>query len=138
MRLERHEWCRELFLSPDDLPRLGLGVGLRSSHFGHITTEWPAVDWFEAISENFMDSGGRPGRVIRQVAERYPVVLHGVSMSIGSTEPLDTGYFDRLKRLADDLRVPILATEMRGKPLVYLDSASSAQNGKTFLLPGAF
>ena len=84
------------------LPRLGLGVGLRSSHFSHITSTWPAVDWFEAISENFMDSGGRPGFIIRQVAERYPVVLHGVSMSIGSTDPLDRGYLERLKRLADD------------------------------------
>ena len=113
MRLQRHEWRRELLLIPEapssqgprlgDLPRLGLGIGLRSSHFGHITSEWPAVDWFEAISENFMDSGGRPGWVIRQVAERYPVVLHGVSLSIGSTDPIDRGYLSRLKRLAEDI-----------------------------------
>lgn len=87
-----------------NLPRLGLGIGLRSSHFSHITRSWPAVDWFEAISENFMDSGGRPGQIIRQVAERYPVVLHGVSMSIGSADPLDRGYLERLKRLAEDIR----------------------------------
>jgi uncharacterized protein len=86
------------------LPNLGLGVGLRNCHFSHILEEWPAVDWFEAISENFMDSGGRPGHVLRQIAERYPVVLHGVSMSIGSTAPLDRGYLDRLKRLADGVR----------------------------------
>ena len=85
------------------LPRLGLGVGLRSSHFGHILEHWPQVDWFEAISENFMDSGGRPGYVIRQIAERYPVVLHGVSMSIGSSEPLNIQYLHKLKTLADDI-----------------------------------
>jgi uncharacterized protein (UPF0276 family) len=114
LRRERHERRGELHLtsesaySPDstlgDLPRLGLGIGLRSSHFGHITSEWPAVDWFEAISENFMDSGGRPGWVIRRIAERYPVALHGVSLSIGSTEPIDRGYLSRLKRLADEIR----------------------------------
>ena len=86
------------------LPRLGLGLGLRSAHFGHILTEWPEVDWFEAISENFMDSGGRPRHIIRQVAERYPVVLHGVSLSIGSTAPLDLGYLTRLKALATEVR----------------------------------
>jgi uncharacterized protein (UPF0276 family) len=87
-----------------DLPKLGLGVGLRSSHFGHITSQWPQVDWFEAISENFIDSGGRPGYIIRQVAERYPIVLHGVSMSIGSADPLDRDYLLKLKRLADDIK----------------------------------
>lgn len=82
---------------------LGLGVGLRNVHFDHILREQPPVDWFEAISENFMDSGGRPRAVLRRIAERYPVVLHGVSMSIGSTDPLDVGYLKRLKRLADEV-----------------------------------
>jgi uncharacterized protein (UPF0276 family) len=87
-----------------NLPRLGLGLGLRSVHFDHILAERPAVDWFEAISENFMDSGGRPRAVIREVAEHYPVVLHGVSLSIGSADPLDLDYLARLKRLADEVR----------------------------------
>lgn len=87
-----------------DLPKLGLGLGLRSVHFEEILSRRPAVDWFEAISENFMDSGGRPRSVIRQVAEHYPVVLHGVSLSIGSTDPLDLDYLARLKRLADEVR----------------------------------
>lgn len=82
--------------------RLGLGLGLRNVHFEHIVREWPAVDWFEAISENFMDSGGRPRAMLRAIAERYPVVLHGVSMSIGSTDPLDMAYLRKLKRLADE------------------------------------
>lgn len=85
------------------LPRLGLGVGLRNVHFGEILERWPAIDWFEAISENFMDSGGRPRSVIRQIAERYPVVLHGVSLSIGSTDPLRLDYLARLRGLADEI-----------------------------------
>ena len=64
----------------------GLGLGLRSKHFNYILENEPAVDWFEVISENFMDSGGRPKHILRQIAERYPVVMHGVSLSIGSTD----------------------------------------------------
>lgn len=85
------------------LPRLGLGLGLRNCHFDHILNTWPRVDWFEAISENFMDSGGRPREVIRRVAERYPVVLHGVSLSIGSSDPLNMDYLQRLKTLAQEI-----------------------------------
>lgn len=81
-------------------PSLGFGVGLRSVHFSHIIEHWPAVDWFEVISENFIDSGGRPRYVLDQVAERYPVVMHGVSLSIGSTDPLNFDYLAKLKRLA--------------------------------------
>ena len=87
-----------------DLPRLGLGLGLRSVHFEEILSRRPAVGWFEAISENFMDSGGRPRAVIREVAEHYPIVLHGVSLSIGSTDPLDFDYLAGVKSLADEVR----------------------------------
>ena len=87
-----------------DLPRLGLGLGLRSVHFDAILSGAPQDLWFEAISENFMDSGGRPRAILRAVAERYPVVLHGVSLSIGSSDPLDTAYLASLKRLADEVR----------------------------------
>src|SRR5437016_456277 len=81
-------------------PNLGFGVGLRSVHFRTILADSPPVDWFEIISENFMDSGGRPRYVLDQIAERYPVVMHGVSLSIGSTAPLDFEYLKKLKRLA--------------------------------------
>jgi uncharacterized protein (UPF0276 family) len=77
-----------------------LGVGLRTVHFPYILKHFPEVDWFEVISENFMDSGGRPRYVLEQVAERYAVVMHGVSLSIGSTDPLNFDYLTRLKRLA--------------------------------------
>lgn len=83
-----------------DLPDLGLGLGLRSQHFNHILENKPAVDWFEVISENFMDSFGRPRHILRQIAEQYPVVMHGVSLSIGSTDPLDFTYLEKLKALA--------------------------------------
>jgi uncharacterized protein (UPF0276 family) len=82
---------------------LGFGVGLRSVHFDHILRTEPDVDWFEIISENYMDSGGRPRHVLRQVAERYPVVMHGVSLSIGSTDPLDFEYLRKLKSLAREI-----------------------------------
>jgi uncharacterized protein len=85
-------------------PNLGLGVGLRTVHFPHILQHWPQVDWFEVISENFMDTQGRPRYVLEQIAERYPTVMHGVSMSIGSTDPLDFDYLARLKRLAAEIK----------------------------------
>lgn len=82
------------------LPYLGHGVGLRTQHYATVLDEHPRVDWFEAISENFMVAGGNPRRVLRQVRERYPVVLHGVSLSIGSVDPLDPEYLDELAALA--------------------------------------
>src|SRR5436305_8593831 len=84
-------------------PNLGLGVGLRSTHFDYILANQPEVDWFEMISENFVDSQGRPRYVLQQIAERYPVVMHGVSLSIGSTDPLDFEYLGKLKRLAKEI-----------------------------------
>lgn len=85
-------------------PNLGLGLGLRNVHFRYILEHWPAVDWFEIISENFIDCGGRPRYVLDQIAERYPIVMHGVSMSIGSADPLDIDYLQALKRLATEIR----------------------------------
>lgn len=82
---------------------LGLGVGLRTVHFPHILEQQPEVDWFEIISENFMDSEGRPRQVLNQIAERYPIVMHGVSLSIGSTDPLNHDYLKKLKLLAESI-----------------------------------
>ena len=87
-----------------DLPRLGLGLGLRNTHFDTILSDWPAIGWFEAISENFMDSGGRPRAMLRRIAQHYPIVLHGVSLSIGSSDPLGLDYLARLKTLADEVQ----------------------------------
>ena len=88
----------------NNFPDLGLGLGLRNSHFDYILSRWPKVDWFEIISENFMDSYGRPRHILRQIAERYPIVMHGVSMSIGSTDALDYKYLESLRTLADEVK----------------------------------
>ena len=76
---------------------------MRSKHFNYILEHHPPVDWFEVISENFMDSGGRPRHVLRRIAERYPVVMHGVSLSIGSTDALNFEYLKKLKNLAAEI-----------------------------------
>ena len=86
------------------LPDLGFGVGLRTQHFSHLLSHSTCVDWLEIISENFMDSGGRPRYVLDQLAEQYPSVMHGVSLSIGSTDSLNRDYLQRLKRLADAIQ----------------------------------
>ncbi len=82
-------------------PVLGCGVGLRSQHYPVITETWPRMDWFEAISENYMDTGGRPLRILEEVRHHYPVALHGTALSIGSSDPLNKNYLERLKKLAD-------------------------------------
>jgi uncharacterized protein len=80
---------------------LGFGLGLRPVHYAEILEGQPRVDWFEAISENYMVPGGRPLHMLMRVRERWPVALHGVSLSVGSTDPLDLAYLDRLKALAE-------------------------------------
>lgn len=81
-------------------PFLGFGVGLRPKHYSEILDVYPSVDWFEIISENFMVPGGRPLFVLEKIRERYPIALHGVSLSIGSTDPLDADYLRQLRSLA--------------------------------------
>ena len=83
------------------VPYLGHGVGLRSVHFPEVADGRAKVDWFEAISENFMIRGGRPLRILDQARRLAPVVLHGVSLSLGSTDRLSDSYLDELSALAD-------------------------------------
>lgn len=80
-------------------PNLGFGLGLRIPHYAHIFEHWPKVDWFEIISENFMDTGGRPIRNLQRIREHYPVVMHGIGMSIGTIDPLNSEYLAKLKNL---------------------------------------
>lgn len=87
-------------------PNLGFGVGLRPPHYPYIFEQSPDVDWFEIISENFMVEGGRPLYHLDRILERYPVVLHGVSLSIGSTEELDWEYLKQLKKLLERTKAP--------------------------------
>jgi uncharacterized protein (UPF0276 family) len=83
---------------------LGFGLGLRIPHFEDVLTQEHNVDWFEILSENFMVDGGKPRYYLEQVAERYPIVMHGVSLSIGSTTPLDRNYLNQLKKLMGDVK----------------------------------
>ena len=85
-------------------PFLGFGLGLRTPHFEHVLQHQPDVDWFEILSENYMVAGGKPRYYLEAIAEQYPIVMHGVSMSIGSTDPLDLEYLKALKKLANDVQ----------------------------------
>lgn len=78
---------------------LGFGLGLRTTHYEAILDTRPAVDWFEVISENFMVPGGRPLHNLDRIRRDYPMAMHGVSLSIGSTAPLDRDYLRDLKKL---------------------------------------
>lgn len=82
-----------------DVPHLGHGVGLRTSHYPRVLDGTASVDWFEAISENFMVPGGRPLTVLEHARALAPVVLHGVSLSLGSVDPLNESYLRELKTL---------------------------------------
>ncbi|HSN17861.1 MAG TPA: DUF692 domain-containing protein [Gammaproteobacteria bacterium] len=85
---------------PKTRPYLGFGLGLRTDHYEAILAERPAVDWFEIISENYMVDGGKPLYYLDRIRALYPMVMHGVSLSIGSGDPLDREYLKRLKSLA--------------------------------------
>jgi uncharacterized protein (UPF0276 family) len=86
------------------LPYLGFGLGLRPPHYRDILEGNPNVDWFEVISENYMVAGGQPLAMLDKIVERYPVVMHGVSLSIASTAPFDEDYLDGLNKLAKRTR----------------------------------
>jgi uncharacterized protein (UPF0276 family) len=83
------------------VPYLGHGVGLRTQHFPHVWDGTARVDWFEVISENFMLRGGRPLTVLEKARALAPLVLHGVSLSLGSTDPLNDAYLSDLRALAE-------------------------------------
>lgn len=87
-------------ISRENFPALGIGVGLRPVHYGYVLENRPRMDWFEIISENFMAPGGRPLEVLEAVRENYPIAMHGVSMSIGSADPLRRDYLERLRLVA--------------------------------------
>ena len=80
---------------------LGYGLGLRPDYYETILQESPAVDWFEILSENYMVEGGKALYYLDAIREHYPVVMHGVSMSIGGTDPLDFDYLKQLKTLME-------------------------------------
>ncbi len=93
-------------------PFLGHGVGLRPKHYGDFLSGPAPVDWVEAVSENFMAIGGRPVAVLEKVRQEVPVALHGVSLSIGSVDPLDDGYLRQLKRLIRRVQPAIVSDHL--------------------------
>jgi uncharacterized protein (UPF0276 family) len=82
---------------------LGFGLGLRTDHFVDVLEQKPHVDWFEIVSENFMVDGGKPKHFLHRIRADYPLLMHGVSMSIGSTDPLNLRYLGQLKDLAEEI-----------------------------------
>jgi uncharacterized protein len=115
-------------------PTLGFGLGLRVDHYETIFNERPAVDWFEALTENYLVPGGKPLHHLMRIREHYPMVMHGVSMSIGSAAPLDRTYLKQVKALAQRIEPAWISdhlcwTGVAGKnlhdlmPLPYTDEA---------------
>lgn len=94
------------------LPNLGLGMGLRTVHYRDILAGEPQLGWFEIISENYLDTAGRPLLFLDRIAERTPIVMHGVSLSIGSTAPLDFDYLRQLRGLRDRVKAPWLSDHL--------------------------
>ena len=94
------------FADRHGLPALGAGIGLRFEHVDRILAEAPPVPWFEVVSENYLHRGGLVRRHLVAVAERWPVVCHGVSMNLGGTDPLDAGYLRALAAFADEVASP--------------------------------
>lgn len=122
-------------------PCLGYGLGLRPDHYEDILNDRPAVDWFEVLTENYMVDGGKPLRYLDRIRARYPVVMHGVSLSIGGTDPLDQDYLQRLKALAERIEPHWISdhlcwTGFEGKqlhdllPLPYTEEAVSHVAGR--------
>lgn len=81
-------------------PSLGFGLGLRPNHYDAVLHESPPIDWLEILTENYLVPGGKPLHYLTRIRERYPLAMHGVSLSIGSSAPLDAGYLRMVKALA--------------------------------------
>lgn len=97
---------------PSPIKNLGIGIGLRVPHYDDIFSQNPAIDWFEIISENFMTEAKAPLENLDRILERYPVVQHGVSLAIGSPDPLDFDYLKRLKALAKRTKTPWISDHL--------------------------
>jgi hypothetical protein len=113
---------------------IGFGLGLRPEHYEEIAATPGRVSWFEALSENYMVPGGSPMRWLDRLRRDYPMALHGVSLSIGSIDPLDWRYLDELKALAERVQPMWISdhlcfTGLRGQnmhdllPLPYTEEA---------------
>ncbi|OGT38499.1 MAG: hypothetical protein A3F12_04125 [Gammaproteobacteria bacterium RIFCSPHIGHO2_12_FULL_38_14] len=115
-------------------PYLGFGLGFRTDHYTTILDEKPPIDWFEILTENYLVPGGKPLHFLDNIREYYPIVMHGVSMSIGSSDPLDWKYLESVKQLANRVQPKWISdhlcwTGVQGKnmhdllPLPYTEEA---------------
>lgn len=86
------------------------GIGLRSEHYHEVLEKRPDIGWFEVHSENYFGEGGRPLHYLEQISEHYPLSLHGVGLSIGSTDDLNTTHLEKLKKLIERFK-PGLVSE---------------------------
>lgn len=94
-------------------PYIGFGLGLRATHYDLILQTRPkSVDWFEIISENFIDAHKGYWDFMADLRQDYPIIMHGVSLNIGSSDPLDSGYLKKLKKLADFLQPPWISDHL--------------------------
>lgn len=96
--------------SPRDPIPATAGIGLRAAHHGHVLETWPEVAWFEAHSENYFADGGAPIECLYAIRERYPLSLHGVGLSLGSTDELDAAHLGKLRRAIERFQ-PALVSE---------------------------
>jgi uncharacterized protein (UPF0276 family) len=94
------------------LPADALGIGLRASHYAHIFEHEPAVDYFEALSENFLGTAPSPRQKLERIRAHYPIVLHGVGLNLLGHAPLDQAYLDALCRLADSVDAPFVTDHL--------------------------
>ncbi|HLF66287.1 MAG TPA: DUF692 domain-containing protein, partial [Gammaproteobacteria bacterium] len=85
-------------------PYLGFGLGLRPTHYHTVIKTKPKVDWFEIITEDYLLPGGNPHYYLTQIRQNYPLVMHGVSLSIGSVDPLNMQYLQQVKQLANQIQ----------------------------------
>lgn len=92
--------------------QLGFGLGLRPTHQEDIVATNPNVDWFEIISEDYITAGGRNAYFLDQIRERHPIVMHGVSLSLGSCDPLNFDLLKKIKKLADRINAPWISDHL--------------------------
>lgn len=96
-----------------DIPQLGVGVGLRAPHYNQILDERPkAIDWFEIISDNYIHAHEGYWQMLSDLRADYPFIMHGVSLSIGATDPIDTQYVLALKKLAEHIDVALVSDHL--------------------------
>jgi uncharacterized protein (UPF0276 family) len=110
--LQRDLWNMTKIMQNEKIPNLGIGIGLRPVHYQEILKRLPPIDWFEIISENFMVPQGQNLEFLEQILEHYTVVQHGVSLYIGSSDPLDFQYLKKLKALTKLTKTPWLSDHL--------------------------